>query len=624
MKKLLLPVAIATILTPAVLAADAEQDLIKYHALLPSIETMVVVSSRNETSLRELATSVAVLDEAQIEALGFQSLADVLRVMPSVTVSNAGGLGKASSISIRGEEGYRTMVRVDGVDVSDPTGPQANAQIQHLLNANVARVEILRGAQGMMYGADAGGVLNISTDSITEGMQGDVNVEVGSLDSQRRSASVGGGGDLGDYYVSAAHVRTDGFNAYIPDNVYADDDGYRNTTYHGRIGWNISESLRLEAVVRDTDSDTEFDSCGYPVTVHDCADSFEQQNARLSLTHSSERFNHEIAYSTTSVDRINFTEGLPTYIVDGKVSKLEINGDAYLSDAHQFVYGFELRTDTVRENERDQQSLYVEYQGAYAEQFYVTAGVRQDDNDDFGENTSYRLSGAFLLPSIESGTLKLKASFGTGFRAPSLSEVDYNEFQITSGFATTESLPALKQENSEGLDVGIEYFSNNQLHLEAVWFDQKITDEIYFDLVDFVYLQGSQESQSQGVELIADIPVTDIVVANINYTYIDANADAGSPRSRKPKHMGNIGVHITPSELLTVSAHMRLAQGAVDTYSNIKLDDYEVFDASIRYQLAENVTIYIRGENLADESYSEVPDYRATERTFYAGFDVTL
>lgn len=614
MKKSLLSAVIAATVSLPTLAVE-----ISVSESLPTLETVVVVSSRTETPLRELATSVSVLDEAQIKALGFPSLVDVLRAMPSVSVSNSGGQGKATSISIRGEEGYRTLVRVDGVDISDPTGPQATSQIQNLLNASVARVEVLRGPQGLMYGADAGGVVNITTDHVVEGMRGDVNFEVGSFDGQKRNISLGGGGDLGDYYVSAAHARTDGFNASIDDTELLDNDGYKNTTYHGRLGWNIVDNLRLDLVLRDVDTESAFDRC---FTVDNCVGAFDQQNARAALAYNTENFTNTFAYSKTDVERTNFSEGAVSFATEGEIAKVEYTGSAALTDAHKLVYGLEQRKDIVKELERKQTGIYAEYQGAFAEQFYITAGMRQDDNDDFGKNTSYRLSAAYLLSWASSGTLKLKTSFGTGFRAPSLFEVDFNKSQIAAGYAQAELLPALKQEESKGFDIGVEYFSHNGLHLEAVLFNQSIDNEIYFDLDDYTgYLQGVQTSRSKGVELIADIPVCDSIVINANYTYVDAKADDGAPRSRKPKHLTNIGILYKPTNDWTVSGHLRAARGAV-VGSNTKLDSYQVFDANIRYQLDDMVSIYIRGENLTDKAYVEVPGYNTAGRTGFIGFNV--
>lgn len=240
MNKTLLSTAIvaATLALPAQ-AQDADSD--DYAA--PGLETLTVVASRTETAQRQLGSSVAVLDEADIKALGFQSLAEVLRTMPSVSVTNNGGMGKATSLRVRGESGFRTLVRVDGVDISDPTGTQASSQIQHLLSTNVARVELLRGPQGMMYGADAGGVLDITTDHVNEGFKGGASLETGKYNTKTYSGHVGGGNDRGDFYLSGARASTDGFNAHTDDES-GETDGYENTTFHARGGLNINDDLR--------------------------------------------------------------------------------------------------------------------------------------------------------------------------------------------------------------------------------------------------------------------------------------------------------------------------------------------------------------------------------------------
>ncbi len=579
------------------------------------LETMVVVASRTEMPARQLGTSVAVLNEAELKILGFQSLVDALRTMPSVSVANTGGMGKASSVSVRGEAGFRTLVRVDGVEITDPTGTQASSQVHHLLSAGVTRVELLRGPQGMMYGADAGGVLNITTDRVTEGLEGGLSTETGRYDSQQHSGYVSGGNDRGDFYVSAARADTDGFNARM-DDPSGDPDGYENNTLHGRAGWNLPANLRLQAVARDTDSESEFDRCGFPY-IDNCVERFDQSNLRVSLTHDTERSDSTLAYSKTNVERTNYAAGNPAYYTRGEIAKWELNGSAQLSDAHGLVYGLEQRHDQVMELERDQSGVYVEYQGKYARQFYLTAGARQDDNEDFGSNTSYRLSVAYLLPQLTTGTVKFKTSLGTGFRAPSLFEIDYTRRQ------NNPALGSLAQEESVGFDLGVEYYGDSGLHLEAVIFEQRIEDEIYFDLVAYSgYLQGAQESESRGLELIAELPLTDQLVIDSNYSYVDTEGDDGNARSRQPKHLANIGLRFAPIDTLTLALNWRTSRDRHE--GSVELDDYQVLNASARYQALEGVVVYVRGENILDEDYIEVPKYNTAGAAGYAGVELSF
>ncbi|MEP5566510.1 MAG: TonB-dependent receptor plug domain-containing protein, partial [Halioglobus sp.] len=133
------------------------------------LEEIIVVSSRVPMPLREVGTSVSVVSGGEIQFRGFASLYDVLRTQPGVAVTNTGGMGAPATVRIRGEEGYRTRAYVDGIDVSDPSGIQISPNFEHLMSAGVNRVEILRGPQGLMYGADAGGVINIQTDTTRDG-----------------------------------------------------------------------------------------------------------------------------------------------------------------------------------------------------------------------------------------------------------------------------------------------------------------------------------------------------------------------------------------------------------------------------------------------------------------------
>lgn len=582
------------------------------------LETIVVVSSKQEMPLRELATSVAVLDESQIEKLGYTSLVDTLRTLPSVSVSNSGGQGKATTLRVRGENGYRTLVQIDGVDVSDPTGTQSGAQIQHIMSGDVGRVELLRGPQGLMYGADAGGVLNISTRQQDEGYKTTLSGEAGRYNSQRGALSTRGANEHVDYFVSATRAETEGFNTSLQDVSLQDNDGYSNNTLHARVGVNLVEGLRLDAVARNTESHNEYDRCGWPA-IDDCTGSFKQDVRRVALSHTMGWLDNSLAYSTSDVTRQDFSAGVNSYDTEGEIKKMEWNGRARISDAHALAYGLETRTDRVLDNERDQDAGYLEYQGRYADRFFVTAGARQDDNEDFGKFETYRVSGAYVM-NVDSGDVKFKTSYGTGFRAPSLYEIDYNRQQ------NNPALPQLGPEESTGVDVGVEYFGNNGLHVEAVLFKQTIENELGWVSVSGspfwgYYGQGQGESKSQGIELAVDTPLTAQLSLNANYTYTDAETAAGLFRARVPEQLANLGFTYEPSDAWQFAVNVRAAAGAKET-SGKKLDDYQLLDASLRYIASPMLSFHLRGENLTNKDYVEVANYRTAKSAIYGGVKI--
>ncbi|WP_444930947.1 TonB-dependent receptor plug domain-containing protein [Microbulbifer sp. SSSA002] len=590
---------------------------------IPDLETVVVVSSRQGEPLRQVATSVTILDEEQLKARGLASLADVLRSVPSVSVSNNGGMGKATSLRVRGESGFRTLVRIDGIDISDPTGTQGGAHIEHIMSSNLQRVELLRGPQGMLYGADAGGVLDISTRREDQGQRFELSAEGGSYDTERYNASASGANDTLDYFVSAAAVETDGFNTSSYDTDLHDDDGYDNETLHGRVGWNISEQWRLEAVARDIDASGEYDRCGWP-TQDDCNFDFSQESTRVSLARKGEEGQQELAYTRSDLQRTYISEGVVSYEAEGDIEKLNFTGSHGFSREHAVVYGVEHREDTVGGQERDQWAVYSEYQGSYADQAYITLGLRHDNNSDFGSYNSFRVSSAYLFEEVANGTVKIKSSYGTGFRAPSLYEINYNTNAFDWVTFTPLELPSLKPEESRGLDLGVEYFGENALYLELVLFKQVIENEIGFDMVGYTgYLQSSGESESQGVEFVAETQLSDSLLLSANYTYTDAETADDSPRARSPKHLANLGFTYKPISALSLAVNLRASADVVDSDGS-SLDNYQVLDASVRYQLNDSTTVFVRGENLTDDDYVEASGYNTAGLAGYAGVEFSF
>ena len=440
------------------------------------LEEVVVISSRVPMPLRQIGTSVSVIGAEEIQQRGFNSLFEILRSQPAVAVSNTGGAGKVSSLRIRGEEGYRTRVYMDGIDISDVSGTQSGPRLEHIMSAGIQRVEILRGPQGLMYGADAGGVVNIMSEALRDDFGGNVNVEGGRYDTRQLAANLGGGTDTFDYSLSVSDFETEGFNSRTDDTVLRDKDGYESTTVHGRVGWNITEALRLQLVAREVSGENEYDNCYGTGPSNLCNDDFEQSAWRAQAEYNAGAFTNELAYSGNETEREHFVEGDSSFGSVGELDRWSYLGSFAANDALRLVYGADFETsssdDGFNKNERDQDGYFAEYQGNFSDAFYLTAGLRYDDNEDFGDHTSYRLSGAYLF-GRNGGDLKLKAAYGTGFRAPSLGEIAYND---RPGVYPPASEVTLKEETSAGYDIGLSWYGDSGLYLEAVYFDQTISD----------------------------------------------------------------------------------------------------------------------------------------------------
>ena len=587
-----------------------------------NLEEIVVTSSIIETPRRQIGGAVSVIDGAEIELRGYHSLADVLRTQPGISVTTSGGQGKTTALRIRGEEHHRTLLMIDGVKSIDPSGTQAAPIFDSLLTTgDLERIEVLRGPQGFMYGADAGGVVNVITRRGEGGLDGRIGVEQGPFDTRKLDGSVAAGSEKGDFYVSVTELDTAGFNATTGDTVLADDDGAENTTLHAKLGWNVTKNLRLQLVARDIDAFTEYDNCfGSAGQTHVCTGTTEQTTYRLSADYGAERTTNRIAYSEIDVVRDHFADDELSFGTEGEIARFEYQGSFRPTAGTTIAYGVDLQDERMLSatglEQRDQRGYYAEYQGAFADRFYVSAGARYDDNEDFGTHTSVRLSTAYVQDLETGATLKYRASYGTGFRAPSLFEVAYNrDSTIPPGAGTV-----LREEQSRGYDVGVEYDGPGNLHLELTYFNQRVTDEIFFDIELFSgYLQSSGTSVSKGVELAGRGTLRDRWQVYGNWTYNDTRNTDDRQRRRRPRHLANVGVLYTAlDDRLRLSANYRISKDSIDV-GDVALDDYGVLDLSAVYAFGERIELFGRIENAGDREYEELIGYRTAGRSLYAG-----
>ncbi len=502
----------------------------------------------------------------------------------------------------------------------DPSAPQVAPSFDSLVTASdLQRVEVLRGPQGFIYGADAGGVVNVITKRGADELGGQVGLEYGDYSAQKVDAALSGGSDSGDYFLSVVDYESDGFNSMTADTVLLDDDGAENTTVHAKLGWNATENLRLQLVARDTDAQTAYDTCGFP-TRHDCSGTTDQQIYKVSAEHSTGEVSNTFGLSTVEVVRDDYTGGTRAFGSEGEIERVEYTGSYQASAAATFVYGLDFHDEQLVADDgthsRDQKGYYLEYQGAFDDAFYLTLGARYDDNEDFGSHTSSRLSLAYIQALDAEQSIKYRASVGTGFRAPSLYELAYNRgpfaFPPALGFAPTE-------ETSEGYDVGIEYDAAG-LHLEVTYFDQQIDDQILFDLVNFAgYLQFAGASTSKGIEVVANVPLGARWELLANWTNNDASDATDQPRVQRPENLGNVGLlYRAANERLALIANWRLSRDSRAS-SGAALPDYEVLDLSVSYDTSETLEIFGRLQNATDETYQEVVGYNTPERSVYGG-----
>src|SRR5213594_3492563 len=195
--RLLLPLVL---LIPAgMLAAEPPRDL----------DPVVITATKVETPAGQLGASVTVVPGDDVQKYHYETVEDILRTVPGVEIRRSGSIGKVSNISIRGANANQVQVLVDGVRVESPTTGQAD--LSDISPDLIERIEVIRGPQSTLYGADAiGGVVNIITRKGKGPFSATVEQEAGNYDTLSTRGSVVGTWKRLDYALSASHLESNG------------------------------------------------------------------------------------------------------------------------------------------------------------------------------------------------------------------------------------------------------------------------------------------------------------------------------------------------------------------------------------------------------------------------------
>ena len=596
----------------------------------PSKERIVITANRIPMPLKQVGTSISVIDVEGERNKGNIFVLEALDSVPGLTVTQTGGPGGQAVVRLRGEENYRTLVLIDGIRISDPAATQSLTEFAHLLLSEIERIEIVRGPQSLLYGADAiGGVVNIITRRGQPGFHGGVTVSGGSFETASGSASISGAGDRFDGATTVSVYRTGGFSAR-EGNGYSENDGYDNFSVHSVVGWEPSEDVRLEGVFRAYDAEAQFDRD------NDFNGNADENNVLYTEQVASQvsanfplfgMIESSLSGSYLTQNRADYANGAPFLFgatFDAERWHGGYVGSAELSESDTLIFGLDYEREEVTTDSlvRDRWTwgTYGEWAGEPIDNLFLTLGARFDRQEQFGKRISWRVTAAYLVELVEGeGETKLRATAGTGFRAPSL-------FELFDGFSGD---PTLVEEQGDGFDVGVDQpLLDGTVTLGVTYFDQKIEDEIRFDPDIFVYIQNPGSSHSRGVEAQVTITPTEDLSFEANYTYTDArinsnDAENGLPRQRRPRHVWHVEGSYTfldGDARLSVSA--RGAEVAEDGFFIFRtgLDDYAVVDISGSYSLGEGWLVALRGTNILDEQYQTVVGYATAD----AAASVTL
>jgi len=607
---------------------------------------IVIAPSKKPQSISTVGSSVTVFDSSFFENSNDLFLGNALA--DGVTSANFfqnGGQGSTSAIQLRGIPKRYSTVYIDGVKMSDPASVSNDYDFNHILTNQIERVEILKGNQSSVYGSGAiGGTINITTKKGEPGFQKKLHYNNGSHGTNDLSLSFSGADENDNFYIGLERFQTEGLSAMTHND---EKDRYRNNTLVANYARKFSDKIDFKSNLRVAETYNQYDKeQDTTAATHDEDLDAMQSSSNVSLVYKpNSQFSNKITLANTYIERI----AAGTTTSGNNDGQDNYYGDRYAllySGAYDFnldnsvVFGFEREDEQLNFNKnmtgskkKDAHvtSSYFDYQSRISNNIYATFGSRFDEHKHAGNEDSHRVTMAYLF---DDKSTKLKSSYGTGFRFPSLFELNFlNSFNSS-----------MKAENSESFDFGIEKsFSNLGLSIDTSYFNI-----LYDDVLEgWKGYEGTWATnnfpggtvKSQGLELVSKWKKSEKLNFGLNYTYTSTydGAEQDDPDKnqsyhdsrlvRVPRHMLNLETNfkVPGYENFDLTLKTKWSDNSRDygngnrTFSDESLDDYLVNDLLVKYNLLDNYKIFFNINNILDEKYETVRDYSQMDRSYNFG-----
>jgi vitamin B12 transporter len=597
-------------------------------------ETLIVSATRVPTPVAQVATSNSIVTAADIAARQQRDLPTILRSLPGTNVMQTGGAGGQTSLFLRGSNPSHTKVLLDGIDISDPSSPANAVDFGKLMAGDIARVEVLRGPQSGLYGSDAlGGVVNIITQTGEGPLKLNSSAEGGSFDTFNQTVSAGGSDGAFHATGTLQHVHA-GATPVTPLNLLPagqrrNDDYFDNVTASTRLGYDVMDNFDIGfvgryngSVSRITGDAFDFNTfTSYPSPTQTRV-ALTQYQARTTAHLTLDRFEQTLglAYHSVITNTADPDNG-PSRFAGDRI-KLDWQGNLKLDDATTVVLGAETARDTIHvplSRGATLNSGYAEVQTAWGE-LAGSASVRLDDHSRFGSKVTWRVAPVW---NIEATGTRLKASVGTGFKAPSLSQL-FQDFPSFGFFAN----PNLKPETSTGYDVGLEQTLGDVSG--GVTFFHNDIKNLISNNASFTSNINVGKAETQGVECFVAWKVLENLSLRADYTYTDAADEvAHLALLRRPRNKINLGADWQATDDVQLSTTLVTVGPQIDGNRDFsiprqKMASYTLANVAASWRITDNYTLFGGLENAFDQTYQNPGGFQRPGIGAYGGIKASF
>ena len=605
---------------PGIAAENTEQ--------LFNLDEIVVIASKFPEKLLDSIASVEVITKEEIEMAQANNLADILSSVSGLEISDYGNVGGIKAISIRGSSPEQVLVMIDGRPANDPlTGKIDLGQIPAKI---IEKIEIYRGPASAVYGANAlGGVVNVITKKGKGDSECAINVNTGSFGTQEYEASYQGTSDDLSYFVSGNYFKTDGNR----ENSQLQQIGFL-----GKIINQIDQQTDLGFTLRYHDYNR-----GLPGSIDYPSPQAIQKdrNINLDVTWQKKEEDKDIningfySFQRVFFDNPGMWGHTGPSIHKGNSMGLSFDmtdynftfGDDDSESQHILTYGGEVKNDMCNSTDLGEcnglnGALFVQdvWQPADMEDLKITAGIRYDYNQIFGNQLSPRIAFSYRLQD----ELNFHASVGKAFRSPTFNDLYWPADAYTAGN------PDLIPETAWAYEAGLRYMSEEgDFTGEVNIYRKNVENLINWAAEDNgIWIPSNiGTARIDGIEVLLEKDLGDHLRANLGYTYLNA-VDLDTDTQLKPHHKYNFGVGYYGETGDKKDEYYVKLDGYAITERPGDLASYCLIDLNIGKELTiakkdgQKIKLDLSVKNILDQQPEITSGYPINGRTYTAGVSI--
>ncbi|MDP3311917.1 TonB-dependent siderophore receptor [Lutibacter sp.] len=601
------------------------------------LKEVVLVATKFAIEKEKIGKVIYQIKAEDLVNLQGKTVADVLDNLAGIQINgNNSSAGKNKSAFVRGGRGYQTLVLIDGVPLSDPSGINNEFDLRLLTISQIESIEIMNGAASTLYGSGAAtGVINIKLkESEKKSISLHYQVSAGTNNSQKENSinlldfnqniALNGSLKKFNYLVSVNASNINGLSEASDEKsaIKFENDKFQPINSYVRMGYNFSNNWSV-TLFNNYDKDV-YDYDGGAFTDSDINKGKNTQN-RFGLT-SNFKYNKgnlklvaSFNKNERTFDSFNaWTNGVDHFEYEGESLYADVVNDYKFSEKFQLITGVNFQDQNnktsspygnIDESVANYNTIDPYFTVVYnsTSGFNINSGVRLNLHSEYGNHLVYNVNPSYNF----SNNLRLITSYSTAFIAPST-------YQLFSQYGNLD----LKPEEDSAFEAGFIYSIKKEIELNTVFFYREISNAII--LPDYITYQNANKTiNAKGIESELKIDVIKDVNFKLGYTYTNKSADFDYiPKNKFTAMVETTVLKNTYLSLNFKNISQRTYFDQWGTGSNIELAAYNLVDFYGSYSIIKNkILVFAQINNIFNNGYVETIGYTTKGRNFKIGLD---